>query len=114
VYCWSDPEADKNRPPAEALTGMDIWQRYNCQSCHQMYGLGGYLGPDLTNAMSCKTKAQLTVFLQYGSGRMPNFHLKEKEISNILAFLTWVDKSGRSKVPDTAVDWTGSYKLTKQ
>jgi nitric oxide reductase subunit C len=72
------------------------------------------MGPDLTNVASAKTKEQLSVFLQYGSGRMPNFHLEEHEINDLLAFFRWVDKSGRSKVPDTAVDWTGSYKLSKR
>lgn len=23
--------------------GRLVWQKYNCQSCHQFYGLGGYL-----------------------------------------------------------------------
>ena len=26
--------------------GKKIYQEYNCQSCHQIFGLGGYLGPE--------------------------------------------------------------------
>ena len=32
--------------------GRLVWQKYNCHTCHQLYGLGGYLGPDLTNVYS--------------------------------------------------------------
>ena len=32
----------------KAADGRLIWQKYNCQSCHQLFGLGGYLGPDLS------------------------------------------------------------------
>jgi nitric oxide reductase subunit C len=27
--------------------GKKIYQEYNCQSCHQIFGLGGYLGQNL-------------------------------------------------------------------
>ena len=36
----------------DIAAGRIVWQKNNCQSCHQLYGLGGYLGPDLTNEMS--------------------------------------------------------------
>ena len=34
---------------ADAAHGQSIWLRENCQSCHQIHGFGGFLGPDLTN-----------------------------------------------------------------
>jgi len=37
---------------APAQEGKLVWQQYGCNSCHQVYGLGGYLGPDLTNVYS--------------------------------------------------------------
>ena len=36
----------------KAIEGENIWLQKNCNSCHQLYGLGGYLGPDLTNIFS--------------------------------------------------------------
>ena len=89
--------------------GWDVWQAKNCQSCHQVYGLGGYMGPDLTNTASEKGPEYMKGFIKYGTGRMPNYHLNDDEIESLLAFLTWVDKSGRSAVPKQAVHWTGTY-----
>ncbi|MCH7870146.1 MAG: c-type cytochrome, partial [Planctomycetes bacterium] len=34
-----------------AKSGLAIWRENNCQACHQIYGYGGFLGPDLTNLM---------------------------------------------------------------
>jgi len=28
--------------------GKRLWSSHNCIACHQLYGLGGYMGPDLT------------------------------------------------------------------
>lgn len=94
---------------------MHTWQEKNCQSCHQLYGLGGYMGPDLTNIASEKGKGPgyMQSFIKYGTGKMPNLNLSDTEVANIIAYLSWVDKSGRSKVPPEAVHWTGSYNLSK-
>lgn len=50
-------------------------------------------------------------FILYGTGKMPNFHLSDEETNNVIAFLTWVDQSGNNIVPDTAVQWTGTYNI---
>jgi len=53
-------------------------------------------------------------FIQYGTGKMPNFHLKEEETASLIAFLSWVDQSGSARVPDSAVHWTGTYIISKR
>lgn len=53
-------------------------------------------------------------FIQYGTGRMPNFHLEEEETASLIAFLSWVDQSGSARVPDAAVHWTGTYIISKR
>lgn len=109
VYTRGDAGGDKAPSPA-ARAGMDLWQQKNCQSCHQIYGLGGYLGPDLTNVAG-KGDAYMRAFIKRGTQRMPDFHLSAPEIDRLCAFLHWVDASGKSKVPVGAVHWTGSYQL---
>jgi len=98
--------------PTPAITkGWNVWQEKNCQSCHQLYGLGGYMGPDLTNVASEKGAAYMKGIIHSGTTRMPDFHLKEEEINDLVAFLSWVDHSGSSKVSDTSVHWTGTYTI---
>jgi len=116
VYSYCDKrEVHQSIPSREAKKGWSLWQAKNCQTCHQLYGLGGYLGPDLTNVVadSNKNKLYLQTFIKYGTGSMPNFHLNDSEINNLIAFLYWVNESGKSKVPKEVVTWTGNYNLEK-
>jgi nitric oxide reductase subunit C len=80
----------------KALEGQALWQDNNCFSCHQLYGLGGYLGPDLTNVFSTKGKGAdyIKVFLNSGIKAMPQFNFSEKEKEALVAFLKEVDQSG--------------------
>jgi nitric oxide reductase subunit C len=75
--------------------GSLLFQRHNCTACHQLYGLGGYLGPELTTAYSDPARGELfmKVFLKAGGPRMPNFHFKEEEINALISFLKYVDES---------------------
>lgn len=80
----------------EAIAGEQLWQENNCTSCHQLYGLGGYLGPDLTNVISNPSKGEVyaKAFLNSGINAMPLFYFNEKEKNQIVAFLKHVDGTG--------------------
>ncbi len=84
--------------PANKLSieGKNIWQEKNCASCHQLYGLGGHLGPDLTNVASKRHKEYIKSFLKTGTKVMPNFNLSDSEINALLAFFEYIDKTGSS------------------
>ena len=73
--------------------GKQIFQQYNCIACHQLYGLGGYLGPELTTAYSDAARGELYMktFLTAGGRRMPNFHFKKEETDAIISYLQYVD-----------------------
>ena len=75
--------------------GSLLFQQYNCTACHQLYGLGGYLGPELTTAYSDPGRGELYMkaFLKAGGRRMPNYHFTEKEINALISFLKYVDES---------------------
>lgn len=60
-----------------------------------MYGLGGYLGPDLTNTYSLRGPAYIKAFLQNGTATMPNFDLNGKEVNALLAYLRDIAASGK-------------------
>ncbi len=83
----------RSEPLSEvALNGRALWHRHACQTCHQFYGQGGFLGPDLTNAASRVDSARLVSLLQVGSGQMPALHLDETEIAAVAAFLEGMDR----------------------
>lgn len=79
----------------EIKKGKELFQKYNCTSCHQLYGLGGYLGPELTTAWSDKHRgaALMKAFLLNGAIRMPKYNFNEYEIKSLLSFLRYVDST---------------------
>ncbi len=81
-----------------AANGRLVWQKYNCQSCHQLFGLGGYLGPDLTNMMSQNGKGEtlLRAMVKTGTKQMPTFNLSENELHELMEFLKSADVSGKA------------------
>jgi nitric oxide reductase subunit C len=66
-----------------------IFQLKKCKACHQLYGLAGYLGPELKTAWSDKSRGEeyIKFFLRNGSSRMPVFHFSESEISALVSYL---------------------------
>lgn len=99
IYSFSiylTPRNSKNPEAETVAAGRLVWQKYNCQSCHQLYGLGGYLGPDLTNVYSAKGKGELFIkaFLHAGTKQMPSFDLSKEEEKELIAFLKSTDGSG--------------------
>jgi len=111
VYLYCDKNTAIVQHDSSLTEGWQLWQDKNCQSCHQLYGLGGYMGPDLTNIArdSSKGRAYMHTFIKYGTGRMPAYNMTDTEVNKIIDFLTWVDKSGVSQVPAEAVHWSGTY-----
>ena len=77
----------------QAQSGKNIYQKHNCTSCHQLFGMGGYLGPELTTVISDKSRGEVyaRTFLQFGGSRMPNFHFSKEEVDDVIAFLQYVD-----------------------
>lgn len=97
LYSFSiyiNPPQKKEAVSLLSSKGKLAWQQYNCVACHQVYGLGGYLGPDLTNVYSKKGTAYIKVFLANGTATMPDFHLSDEEIAALTAYLQQVDASG--------------------
>ena len=76
--------------------GKLVWQKYNCNSCHQLYGLGGYIGPDLTNVYSKRSEAFIKAFLKNGTTAMPNFNINDYEMDCLLKYFNTIDNSGKS------------------
>ena len=107
VYTADVPASDYVAAEHElALEGKQLWQKHNCTACHQLYGLGGYLGPDVTNVLSAKGKgeAYARAILQYGTATMPDYKLQPTEVDALIAFLQQTDQSGQASRESFRID----------
>lgn len=83
----------REQPISEAaVRGRKLWHKNSCQVCHQIYGNGGFLGPDITNAASRVDEVRLTQLLTVGSGQMPSFHMTDDQIQDVRAYLEALDR----------------------
>ena len=98
IYLTPLSEKESSGEHELAGEGRLIWQKYNCQACHQLYGLGGYLGPDLTNTISHPKKGEVLIraMIKSGTKQMPVYNLPENELRALIAFLKMTDASGRA------------------
>ncbi|MGE5173091.1 MAG: c-type cytochrome [Betaproteobacteria bacterium] len=82
---------------ARVAAGKWVWQKYNCNDCHTILGIGGYYAPDVTKVMSYRDSDWATRFIKDpqavwpAARKMPNLHLNNQEIADVIAFLTWVN-----------------------
>lgn len=95
----------------KSIEGRLVWQKYNCQSCHQLYSLGGYLGPDLTNILSKQNgEVILKNIVKSGTGVMPKFNINETEMSSLTEFLKMADESGKADLRNFSPTISGTIK----
>ena len=84
---------------AKAQRGAEVWHDHNCQACHQLYGYGGFLGPDLTNFVTRQPahRTVLEAFVVAGPGAMPTFAIPSADLDALDAFLQAMDSTGRGQ-----------------
>lgn len=109
AYVYTKGTEAAHLPPMTAIErqGAQVFQDYNCVACHQFYGLGGYMGPDLTNVISNKGAAVARAFIAAGTARMPNLGLAQDELDALIAYLSFVDRTGTYPVENYEVQWYG-------
>jgi nitric oxide reductase subunit C len=108
IYLYSALPVKHTTEDKAADSGKIIWQKYNCNACHQVYGLGGYLGPDITNVYAIKGTAYIRAFLKNGTTIMPDFKLTEREITDLIAFLKNIDATGKSDPKSFSLTYDGT------
>jgi sulfur oxidation c-type cytochrome SoxX len=72
--------------------GRKVYEEVNCSYCHAINGIGGAVGPDLSNIGGQLTKEQLTVYLQNPDAMVPDtLHPKllftSDELDALVAYL---------------------------
>ena len=94
-FVHTDPgQTPQPAPTAAAMRGRDVWRARSCQTCHQVYGLGGFQGPDLTNVVSLRGEGFVRVAARYGIGDMPAQDLRDDELDDLVAYLKTLDATG--------------------
>lgn len=95
----------------QVVAGKWVWQEKNCNDCHTILGIGGYYAPDLTKEGKVRPADWLKKFLKDPRAvmpeprQMPNQHLTDKQIDDLVAFLQWVsdiNTNGWPPKPETA------------
>ena len=90
------------------IAGKHVWHRKNCINCHTLLGEGAYYAPDLTKITQQRGDVYLRQFLQdparfYSEERhgrlMPNLGLSDQQITDLIAFLTWVSNIDNQNWP---------------
>jgi nitric oxide reductase subunit C len=81
----------------QVVEGKRAFERRNCNDCHTILGFGGYYAPDLTKVVQRVGEDGIRYRLRQpelafanSSRKMPQQHIPEEEIGNLVAFLTWV------------------------
>lgn len=101
---YTDAKAAAHPPLTDLeLAGRAIYLSRNCAACHQIFGFGGFLGPDLTNAAQRVPRARLDDLLKNGSLQMPAFGLLSEDVDAVEAYLRAIDRTGigvaRHRIP---------------
>lgn len=113
VYTKGTEITESNLNQELITSGRKIFQSKNCIACHQLYGLGGHLGPDLTNVISKPKRGEQYVraVLKSGIGAMPAFNLSENDTLALLEFLKHIDSTGESPPKSFKITPWGSISL---
>lgn len=93
----------------EVKRGKHIFDKNNCMGCHTIMGEGAYYAPELTKVYDRRGPAWIKQFLKDpeamypGERRMVNYHFKDEEMDDVIAFFKWIgemDLNGFPAKPD--------------
>lgn len=93
-----------NLTPAVAA-GKKIWETRNCIGCHTLMGEGAYFAPELGNVYQRRGPEFIKAWIQAqptgtpGRRQMPQFHLTDKELDDLVAFLKYASEINTAKWP---------------
>ncbi len=81
----------------QVVAGKRVFEKYNCNDCHTILGVGGYYAPDLTKAYwrvggdGIKQRVlHPEVVFASSIRKMPNLKVTDQEATDLATFLEWV------------------------
>lgn len=90
------PKQDNSANLTESVVrGKKIWETRNCIGCHTLLGEGAYFAPELGNVYPRRGPEFIKAWIQSqptgtpGRRQMPQFHLKDGELEDLVQFLKY-------------------------
>jgi nitric oxide reductase subunit C len=100
------PERSKSAAITPAVVrGKHIWETNNCIGCHTLLGEGAYFAPELGNVYTRRGPEFIKAWIKSqptgtpGRRQMPNFHLNEQQLDDMVEFLKWTNGVDTEKWP---------------
>lgn len=105
------PERSNEAAMTEAVVrGKMVWEQNNCIGCHTLLGEGAYFAPELGNVYQRRGGDQggaafIKAWIQAqptgapGRRQMPQFHLSEQQLDDLVEFLKWSNGINTEKWP---------------
>ncbi len=93
-----------NLTPA-AIAGKKLWETRNCIGCHTLLGEGAYFAPELGNVYQRRGPEFIKAWIQAqptgtpGRRQMPQFHLSDKELDDLVEFFKYISEIDTAKWP---------------
>lgn len=92
------PERSKAAEITPAVVrGKHLWETRNCIGCHTLLGEGAYFAPELGNVYTRRGPDFIKAWMQAqptgapGRRQMPQFHLNDEQLNDLVEFLKWTN-----------------------
>ncbi|WP_304767625.1 cytochrome c [Undibacterium sp.] len=88
-----------------AIRGKKIWETRNCIGCHTLLGEGAYFAPELGNVYKRRGPDFIKAWINSqptgapGRRQMPQFHLSDKEMADMIEFLKYSSEINTNNWP---------------
>ena len=79
----------------QVVRGKKVWETNNCIGCHTLLGEGAYFAPELGNVYPRRGPEFIKAWIKSqpskvpGRRQMPNFHLTDQQLDDLVAFLKY-------------------------
>jgi nitric oxide reductase subunit C len=90
---------------ASVVRGKHIWETRDCIGCHTILGEGAYFAPELGNVYKRRGGPFIKAWIQAqptgvpGRRQMPQFHLTDQQLDDVVAFLKWTSEVNTNNWP---------------
>ncbi len=77
--------------------GKTVWETRNCIGCHTLLGEGAYFAPELGNVYKRRGPEFIKAWIKAqptnapGRRQMPQFHLSDQQLDDLVEFLKWTN-----------------------